>query len=349
MPPSPTIRDIALKAGVSRTTVSDALRGRASVAPDTKAKILQIAAEMGYQRDARVGELMTYLRHHKTRQDRIPLAWVHAQSRDRFTHMAVWREMFQGAESRATELGYSLEAFSLDDRDIHASRLSSILYSRGISGIVMSPPFDAPEWLEADWSPFTCIQVSVDPLDHTYPSVAPDRRFAIQEIWNRLSALGYERISLVLKTSADHRVDDAFASQYMWESSPYSRDAHIPILCLTKTEALNPECPRLRSWLSDHHPDVIITNFGSLSLTLDQMGMSVPDHIGLALTNIEEGNDYYSGVTQLNRVIGANAIDLLTMQLNYRKGEHTQFLSSVRIKGMWRPGKTTVNLAADKE
>ena len=46
--PSPTLHDLAAHVGLSVTTVSDALRRRGRVAEDTRAKVLEGAAELGY-------------------------------------------------------------------------------------------------------------------------------------------------------------------------------------------------------------------------------------------------------------------------------------------------------------
>ncbi len=44
----PTIRDVARVAGVGKTTVSDALRGRGEVAPATRQRVLLVAKQLGY-------------------------------------------------------------------------------------------------------------------------------------------------------------------------------------------------------------------------------------------------------------------------------------------------------------
>ena len=44
-----TIRDVALAAGVSKSAVSAALTGNGRIADATKATILQIAAELGFE------------------------------------------------------------------------------------------------------------------------------------------------------------------------------------------------------------------------------------------------------------------------------------------------------------
>lgn len=44
----PTIRDVAHLAGVGKTTVSDALRGRGQIAPETRQRVLMAAEQLGY-------------------------------------------------------------------------------------------------------------------------------------------------------------------------------------------------------------------------------------------------------------------------------------------------------------
>ena len=44
----PTIRDVARVAGVGKTTVSDALRGRGEIAPATRERVLLVAKQLGY-------------------------------------------------------------------------------------------------------------------------------------------------------------------------------------------------------------------------------------------------------------------------------------------------------------
>ena len=58
----PTIRDIAARAGVSHTTVSLALRRDRRLPAATRRRIERLASELGYRRDAALGELMARLR-----------------------------------------------------------------------------------------------------------------------------------------------------------------------------------------------------------------------------------------------------------------------------------------------
>src|SRR5690348_16831752 len=55
----PSIKDVARAAGVSPTLTSFALNDRSGVAPKTKARILAVAASLGYQADPAARALRT--------------------------------------------------------------------------------------------------------------------------------------------------------------------------------------------------------------------------------------------------------------------------------------------------
>ena len=58
----PTIKEIAERSGFSPSTVSYALRDNPRIPGETRDKIKAVAQEMGYQRDAHLGQLMAYLK-----------------------------------------------------------------------------------------------------------------------------------------------------------------------------------------------------------------------------------------------------------------------------------------------
>ena len=55
MPSRPTISDVAREAGVSRTTVSHALRGMGQVESGTRQRVIDAAAKLGYRPSVRMG------------------------------------------------------------------------------------------------------------------------------------------------------------------------------------------------------------------------------------------------------------------------------------------------------
>lgn len=163
----------------------------------------------------------------------------------------------------------------------------------------------------------------------------------MQVIWNELQEAGYKRIGMALKLSADSRVDGGFGAQYLWLSAPYIGVPEIPIFQFTTDESKSEDQTRLANWLERNHPDAIITNDGTLVRNLNRLGWPVPQKIGVALTNVEEGNDFYTGVVQANKQLGSTAIDVLAAHLHHQGFSSGECSTSTQVKGIWKQGKTT--------
>ena len=103
-----SLGDIATAAGVSRMTVSFALRNRPEVSEKTRSKITRIARKLGYVPDARLALRMQQVRDTKTRE-RLPIAWL-----DLNGEKGVWRTekssapYLLGAREQCEALGYEL-------------------------------------------------------------------------------------------------------------------------------------------------------------------------------------------------------------------------------------------------
>ena len=130
---APTLRSLAKILGLSRTTVSDALRGSPRVDPNTALRVKQAAREAGYRRNPLAGALMSELRRSRGATFHGVLAVVDFNEPDRPKEGAPYHhELVAGLNLRATELGFKVEQFSVGHAGISVQRLDSILQSRGI-------------------------------------------------------------------------------------------------------------------------------------------------------------------------------------------------------------------------
>src|SRR5258708_3337364 len=128
----PTMRQIAQRAGVNRSTVSLALRNDPRLKAETRQKIHDLAKEMGYRQNPTVARLMTQLRAGQQKHFRSNIAVL-----DFGPLGEIEQQIWIGARQRAKMLGYGLEFFHV--RDFAAPRLEQILVNRGIQGLIISP------------------------------------------------------------------------------------------------------------------------------------------------------------------------------------------------------------------
>src|ERR1043166_2092493 len=99
----PTMRTLAIAAGVSPMTISLALRDHRSVGAQTRKKIQQLARELGYRPDPVLSHLMQHLRSSRVGRSPVNLARIMTADAE-FT-----RRLAAGVVARATRLGYAID------------------------------------------------------------------------------------------------------------------------------------------------------------------------------------------------------------------------------------------------
>src|SRR6185312_6263838 len=120
-----TLSDVARKAGVHVTTVSQALRNHPSIATSTRERLQALALAMHYRPDPFLRSLVAY-RARRTTGDKMPtLAYVtNWHTRWGWKKVAAHSGFFSGAEAKATELGFQLEHFWLHEPGLTQKRLA---------------------------------------------------------------------------------------------------------------------------------------------------------------------------------------------------------------------------------
>jgi LacI family transcriptional regulator len=134
-----TLADIAAKAGVHVTTVSLAIRNHPRLPEATRTRIQNLAKEMGYTPDPLLKALIAYRGQVMARRNPPTLAYVtNWNTRWGWKKVTAHPQFHAGAEATARALGYNLEHFWMREPDLTQERLSSILYSRGITGLIIA-------------------------------------------------------------------------------------------------------------------------------------------------------------------------------------------------------------------
>src|ERR1700683_1076213 len=114
--PHIAMSDIAFKAGVSKNTVSLALRNDPQIPETTRHRIQLLAQTMGYKKNPTVTHLMAQLRMSRAPAFQASLALLNAnQDVAAFTRHPTIPVYVSGCRRRAEELGYSLDEFWLHD------------------------------------------------------------------------------------------------------------------------------------------------------------------------------------------------------------------------------------------
>jgi len=103
---TPTIRALAKQLGLSRTTVSEALRGLPRIQHDTAKRVCDAAERAGYRPNPMASAVMSQIRRSRAQAFRGGLAAVNVDEPDRPAYAQRYHDgLIDGARERAADLG----------------------------------------------------------------------------------------------------------------------------------------------------------------------------------------------------------------------------------------------------
>lgn len=192
-----TVKDVAARAGVSHPTVSRALRDDPRVAPETAARIKQLASELGYVPSAAARSL-------KTNRTRVVGILVNRIS-DPFCS-----QVLDGIQDVLSDAGYCifLSAANTEVTDPHSRTLRAIIEHR-VDGLIICSMFvSAAHYaqLTAARHPLVIVH-NLAPQD-TRHTIYHDDRFGSSQLTRYLLDLGHTRIAFVGNTRKGRKVRD---------------------------------------------------------------------------------------------------------------------------------------------
>lgn len=333
---APTLRSLAKQLGLSRTTVSDALRGSPRVDPNTAARVRKAAREAGYRRNPLAGALMSELRRSRGGAFRGVIAAIDFNEPDRpETSSSYHRELVLGADTRATELGFKVEKFSVGHAGVSVQRLDSILQSRGIHGVILLPAWDEPDLSNLDWSRFAGIYTDYIIERPALHSVCPDHYRSLLAALQRLADLGYRQPGLFVKKHQDARLQFRWGAAFraFQENHPEIR-AIPPLVEETITR------DNFAKWFKRHKPDVVIGHNTDVIEWMESCGAKLPETHGFFCINLHMKARPCAGLDLQPRMLGARATELLIAQLQRNETGIPEWPSTTTIPAHWAEGPT---------
>ena len=340
MNPRVTLRDIAKVAKVHYSTVSLALRDHPRVSDEVKQRIQALAKEMGYVPDPALTALNAYRKTKLPVHYKSTIAWIDTwrDDQEKLRDQPTFNEYFLGASQRAQQLGYDVEEFSLRDNEMSSQRLSKILQSRGINGLLLPPLQTQGERLDLDYDQFStvCFGYSITP--HVFHLVTNHQSHSMHMALEEVSKLGYKKIGVYLHEYVDSKTDNAYAAGYWRYQQRHPEREHMPPCIVPYGQS---DEAALSKWLKANQPEVIISDTDEPTIDmLKDLGLRVPEDIGCAWLSLGQQNDHRSGINQNGYLIGQTAIDFLVGML--QRGERGIPQTPIRmlVEGSWQTGET---------
>ncbi len=321
--------------GVSKMTVSRALREGTSVDPELRGKIRETAARLRYQPDSRVSQLMSELRRARPTDYRETLAFVWTHPSAKKAKDSFFYEGFEGARLRAESLGYKLDQFHVKEEALTGRALSRILLARGIRGVLISPPIDQRSYPHAwlDWKSFGCVLIGRSMANNGLARVQHDHYLGTMAALRHLRRLHYERIGLVLAHSMDERSLRQVRSAFL---GFYPEEPKNPTKLIYTSKTYDPTS--LKKWITQNRPGAIITNFDDPFPKLEHFRKVLPKSVGLVSLNWNSDHPEIAGIMQQRSVMGEEAMDLLIRRLQQNRLGLDVLAPTIMIPGSWIDG-----------
>jgi len=336
MPSSaPTVRSLARELGLSRTTVSDALRGAPRVDLRTVQRVQEAARLAGYQRNPLAAALMSELRRSRGATFRGVIAAIDLDEPDRPAYAARFHhELVVGAASRGDELGFKVENFVMGrDGGLSVPRLDSVLQSRGIHGVLLLPAWYEPDLSQLDWKRYAGIYTDYIIERPALHSVCSDHHRAMMAALARLAARGYRRPGLVLHRHNDERLQHRWSGAFRAFQENHAAVEAVPPLMsagLTRDEFVR--------WFKRAQPDVVLAHNTEVIDWMEGCGAVIPETHGFVSLNLVMKTRPCAGLDLQPHVLGARAAELLIAQLQRNERGVPEWPTTTMIPARWVDG-----------
>lgn len=199
----PTIVDVAGHSGVSKSTVSNVIRGAANVSDETRRRVLRAVDELGYRPNA--------LARHLVQQRTSTIGVIVGDLTN-----PIYSELVKLLQERALALGYTTMVSNTDGRPEREAASIDALLERRVAGIAMlqfSGDRSVIDDLHDDGVAVTVISC----FDSRADCVTVDESRGLGIAVHHLAELGHERLAYVTTPLVEEHTDRARHESFLHE------------------------------------------------------------------------------------------------------------------------------------
>ena len=243
-------------------------------------------------------------------------------------------EVIKGAQQGAAALGYAVDILDVDSDKLSQTRLTAIIKSRGIRGVLI-PPLPAVEDCSQllDWSQFSVVAATYSAKNLIVNRVVPHHQSNIVMAIAQLQKRGCRRLGLVLTGDLLHRANFAYQATLALHQQ-IGNFATIPVVTLD-SDHMEQLAGKIEPWVREYQPDTILTAENALPILRTLIGPRFGTEIDVCLLD-HSGRGPYAGIDQQPLVIGKSAIDLLASQVQRGELGFEKHPRVTMIEGSWR-------------
>ena len=329
--PHVTLAQVAAAAGVARATVSYALRGDPKIPAATAAQVRAVAERLGYRPNPRLASLMVHIRQGRPvgRGDRLAFVWVHT-SRAESAKDPFLQRVFLGAKARAEALGYGLEEFWTAERGMTDRRLSEVIKSRGIVGVLLSPVMHENEvTLDFEWNCFAPAVIGGARWNPELHHAGHHHYLAIPMALERLAAAGCRRPMGIIEAEVNERARRAWEAAFIVFHP--SRAAATDLLWIGFPGDRRAVARRIKTC----RPDAVVVSSHAVVEQLQAMKIPLAPELPIINLHWVPTAPEVGGIDPSFDIVAANAVDLVVSQLNGNETGVPRWPRMLLFPGRW--------------
>lgn len=331
----PTVRSLAQALGLSRTTVSDALRGSSRVDPVTSRRVVLAAQAAGYTKNPLISRMMSEIKRANGQGFRGNLAAIEFSESDRLSRGIIQEELLAGAREAAGQLGFSLEYFLVGGSGHSPHRVERILKCRDVSGLLILPARRSPDLYGFDWSSYSAVYMGRILGGPALPTVTTDAFEAVLLALSKLAGLGYRRPGLYVEEGRD-ALDHYRSSAALYSFQTLYRGVEfVPILRVAERRR-----DEFCAWFTQHRPDVILHEQPEVISWMEACGVRIPETHGFVSLNKLYCQRPCAAIDLQLRDVGMRAVEMLAGRLRGNEWAISDRPWATTIPVRWVEGST---------
>ena len=254
------MKQIAQQLGISRMTVSRALRHAPGVGDETRERVLHMAKKMGFIESPLVAAWMKHVRSGSPPHFQATLAYCIFREGTKFNRTPVsMRNYLPGVTAAAESRGFRVEPFWLEEDALSAERIEKIFNAREIHGLIIHPlrlissKFKLASWSDKIWKRFSVIALGYTVTDLQFNRVCSNHYQSMCLLLDSITSHGYTRPGLILKKASDDRIHHMFSAAFLRRHGTQNK----------KTSSFySPEqldWIKIKKWLDNTRPDIVLS------------------------------------------------------------------------------------------
>jgi len=330
--------DVARVANVHQTTVSLALRNDPRLPRATRSRIRALAEGMGYRPDPMLAALNFYRSSRDPAKTQPSMAFIMRSRAGLPAENFVADDQFlDGARRAAERMGYQIVAFQVGNSPAEGARLTRILRSRGIGGVILGSLDVTQRELALDWECFSALCIESQHLGLSLHTVANNQSGSTRTAVRRAFELGYRRVGLAVGEIEETSLRRPFTAGYLVEVHEHRSLRKVPALLLRSDDDAG-NAARLRSWAHRHRIDAVLSNWSNIPELLCMAGLRIPRDVGVATLDYNPHRGAAAGIRQSHELVGERAVEALALLMKTNQRGLIELPNTTLVDGLWQDG-----------